>query len=93
MDAQRQFRRRFITAWLCGLFGVSLLLGGLSKAGMMAYNYSQYGLYPIRPDTPTLNLFAITPGNIASVCSGLVISGGLLAVAVVLALKIRRERP
>jgi hypothetical protein len=92
MGARPHFRWRFIAAWLCGFFGVAILLGGLGQAGMMAYCYAKFGLYLVRPDTPSLNLYALTPSNVARVVSGLAVAALLLVGCVAFSARLRRER-
>ena len=65
------FRCRIVPAFLCGFFGAAIAIGSLGRIGMMAFAYHRYGLFPVRPDTPSLNLFAISMRNVASVTASI----------------------
>ena len=78
----RRFRWRVVIVTLSGFFGVIFLLGGLANAGMLVYVCSRFGLFPVRPDTPSMNRFAMTPKNAGTVAAQ-VGAGALLLSACV----------
>ena len=80
-DAPR-FRWRVVIVTLSGFFGVIFLLGGLVNAGILVYVYSRFGLFPVRPGTPSMNRFALTPKN-TGVVAAQVGAGALLLLACV----------
>jgi hypothetical protein len=78
MAASRPFRWRFVVASLCAFLGALTLLGGLAHVGIMFYAYANFGLYPVRPDTPSLNYFAVTTSNVAAAGGRLMVAASLL---------------
>jgi hypothetical protein len=77
-------RWRFVVASLGGFLGGAILISGLARAAMMAYAYAKFGHYPVRPDTPTLNMFALTISNVAGAGCQLAVGALILFTCVAL---------
>jgi hypothetical protein len=65
-------------------FGVLSLLGALVKTVLMVYGLVRHGRFPVRPETPTMNQFAVTAGNVMQIGMGIGLGVVLLVAAVLL---------
>jgi len=65
------FRWRILPTMFCGFFGIFGTLGAVGKAGMMVFGYVRFGPIAPDPETPSLNMIALTTVNVLEVVAGL----------------------
>lgn len=89
MHTTPRFRWQIIPATACGVLGAGVFIANLCQAAVMAYVYFQHGPPGVRPETPTLNMYALTTENARDIGLGLAYGALMLAACGALVWRLR----